>query len=152
MKKNQLITQNINYKYVPEVAKDRFENQILEWWYDAGVDQNTVPFIRNHMIYEEGVARDYLLDLYSEVYEYHYLVGQKRHNPNVFPPPFDLTDTHLEKLHNFRDKNETVIELRFFEDMKRLLQHNKMFFQESYSFDKRFDKPVFHNFPVGKVW
>jgi hypothetical protein len=58
--------QNIEYKFVPEVAKNDFESSV-DYWYDCATEQGSgVPFLKDGMFFEEGVARDRLLDLYTD--------------------------------------------------------------------------------------
>lgn len=154
----QLAMKTVNFSWVPEVAKSRFESQ-MEWWYMELADKGSkeIPHIRDGMFFEHEGTRRVLLDIYKDIFEYHYAAGAKgqKFKPNQFPVNLfnHRESTYLwENSQLYFEKHESQIELRFFEDMKRYLMHNKMFFQESYSFDKRFHRPTFQNIPFGEVW
>jgi hypothetical protein len=158
MKSNQLAKQTVNYQWVPEVATKLFESYMEDWYIElAATDrcpEDLVPLITNNMMFKDELTRDILLDHYTDIYNHHYLKeANVKFDPNQFPHNWVYQDDHhWEQSRKFLEKNETVIELRFIEDMKRYLYHNKMFFQESYSIHGFSVNPVFRNFPVGKVW
>jgi hypothetical protein len=154
---NQLTKQHVEYKYVPKVAKHHFEDQI-HWWYDESMETgNGIPFIQEGMFYEETPARHRLFDLYSDVFEYSYASNilkdaRFQFNPREFPIHLMSSDFDIfEKSREYHEKHETYYELSFFEDMRRMLMHNKMFFQEIYSFQKK-NEPAFRHIPFGRVW
>lgn len=157
MNNKQLTTKNINYSWVPEVAKSRFETKMDWWYFDLAERGDNIPFIRDGMFFNNETTRTILLDLYKDVFEYRYanVVNKPNFKFDSERFPVDLNVNHedlLEKSRRYFDYNESKIELHFFEDMKRYLMHNKMFFQESYSFDNRFNKPTFRNVPFVEVW
>lgn len=157
MKNNQLVKQAVNYSWVPEEAKEQFENSMEDWYMHLAEKrkEDLVPLITNNMMIQDELTRSVLLDHYTDIYNHHYLKGLKntKFEPNQFPHNWVYQDDqHWEQSLKFLESNETVIELRFFEDMKRYLFHNKMFFQESYSITGYLTQPKFHNFPVGRVW
>jgi hypothetical protein len=149
---NQLILQDFGFSLIPKAAEKDFIKLIGDW-YEFVSEEHDVPYLRNQMLDHERIVADVFSDFFFEIRAYTYATGTglKEFPKGVFPVDAQAyLDYSFYEEQAYVDAADTM-EFAFFSDMKKYLDMNKMFYQDSYSWDLEV-KTQYYNVPIKEVW
>lgn len=144
----------MDYELVPDPAIETFERTVQDW-YEIAIERFEIPYINNYMVKDHDEFR-YLDDLLLELGCYVYHSSKESFNPHEFPVNTDgFLDYQFDDASSAYIEAFDILENEFYIDMKKWMNHQRMFYKDMYRFDQGIwqqSKPVYHNIPISEVW
>jgi hypothetical protein len=150
-----IVLHNYGFSLIPPPAQKEFITHMNDW-YGFMVEEGLVPYIRNEMLTQEPLVHDVFGDFFYEVRQYTYAIGKD----NIEFPKGEFPINSQKFIDYSFDEEQVyydihwVIEFSFFNDMKKYLNANRMFYKDSYSSESSWPEPKskYYNIPICEVW
>ncbi|MGE7305870.1 hypothetical protein ACQKJG_18775 [Priestia megaterium] len=151
---NELILRNVNFNFIPKPAQAEFYTYFMNW-YDDTVYYDQIPVVNEDMIFADPLAKQYLLDFFTDVTDYVYVhESQSERDSSMFPvEKSHWPDYVWENCQQAYLETADQLEVAFVLDIKRFMDFHHICYRDDLNW-KRVNGNFngIHNSPVVAVW